>query len=94
MDSVDLKKTAQMSQKMHDCIDFGLFFKNFPGGRGEGGGGMPLDPPRLRRRSIDSSTRKNFPLFSQQSVTGYDEGIEAGRRVNEGIEPGGQLMRR
>ena len=27
---------------------------------------------RLCRRSIDSSTRKNFPLFSQQSVTGYD----------------------
>ena len=26
---------------------------------------------RLCQRSIDSSTRKNFPLFSQQSVTGY-----------------------
>ena len=27
---------------------------------------------RLCRRSSDSSTRKNFPLFSQQSVTGYE----------------------
>ena len=36
---------------------------------------MPLDLPRLRRlcrRSIDSFTRKNFPLFSQQPVTGYE----------------------
>ena len=68
MDSVDLKKNcSNESENAPDCIDFGLFFKIF---RGEGG--MPLDPPRLRRRSIDSSTR-NFPLFSQQSVTGYDE---------------------
>ena len=39
---------------------------------------MPPDPPRLHicydrlHIWIDSCTRKNFPLFSQQSVTGYE----------------------
>ena len=74
------KNCSNESENTPDCIDFGLFFQNFPGG---GRGGCPRTPldctsamqmrmsRRLCRRSTDSSTRKNFPLFSQQSVTGY-----------------------
>ena len=63
-----LKNCSDESENAPDCIDFGLFFKKFPGG----GGACPRMSCWLCRRFIDSSTRKNFPLFSQQSVTGYD----------------------
>ena len=75
------KNCSNESENAPDYIDFGLFLKKFLGGGW--GGGMPRTPldcassmqmrmsRRLCRRSIDSSTRKNFPLFSQQSVTGY-----------------------
>ena len=51
------KNCSNESENAPDCLDFDLFFFKFPGG----GGGMPPDPPS--RRSIDSSTRKNFPFF-------------------------------
>ena len=63
-----LKNCSNESENARDCIDFGLFFNT----SSTGGGGMPPDLPRLRICSIDSSTRQNFALFSQQSVTGYD----------------------
>ena len=71
------KSCSNESENAPDCIDFGLFLKNFPGGACPR---TPLDcasamqmrmSRRLCRHSIDSSTRKSFPLFSQQSVTGY-----------------------
>ena len=40
-----LKNCSNESENAPDCIDFGLFFKNFPGGSE---GGMPPDLPRLR----------------------------------------------
>ena len=80
------KNCSNESENAPDCIDFGLFFKKIPGG----GGACPRTPldcasamqmrmsRRLCRRSIDSSTRKNFPLFSQQSVTGYEPFTDKG----------------
>ena len=42
-----LKNCSNELENAPDCIDFGLFFKNFRGG-GEGKGGMAPDLPRLR----------------------------------------------
>ena len=65
MVSIDLKKkSSNESENAPDCIDFGLFFKNFPGGGGGWvEGGMPPDLPRLRICIADAHVASALPTL-------------------------------
>ena len=53
------KHCSNESENAPDCIDFGLFLKNFLGG----GRGMPPDPPRLGICYADAHVASALPTL-------------------------------